>query len=91
MANDISTGVFRVDTLPFSYRQPVKLVNINWTDQANAGDQVVITDYAGKAVFDQKAAGANQMFNSGLLGWQNGIVVTKLDSGVLNISVGAGK
>ena len=66
-------------------------MNLNWTDQANAGDQLVITDFAGKAVFDQKATGANQMFNSGFLGWQNGIVITTLDSGVVNISVGSGK
>ena len=91
MANDISTGVWRIDTLPFSYQQQVKIDSLNWTDQANAGDQMIITNFAGKAVHDVKTQAANVPQTLGKLGWQNGIVVTKLDSGVILIAVGAGR
>lgn len=92
MANDISSGNWRIDTLPFSYPYPVKIVNANWTDQTAAGDQLIATQGNGKPLIDSKAQQANFQQNFGNLGWYtSGIKVTKLDSGVLNINVGSGR
>ena len=91
MANDISSTVWRIDTLPFSYTAPVKIKTLNWTDATSAGDQVVIQTTAGKPIVDSIAQQPNFQQNFGELGWQNGLQVTTLTSGVVNIAVGAGK
>lgn len=91
MANDISGSVWRIDTTPFSYAYPVKIVSANWTDQQNVGDQVVLQTTASKPIIDSQAQQINFQQNFGFLGWQNGIKIVTLDSGVLNLSVGAGK
>jgi hypothetical protein len=91
IANDISGTVFRIDTLPFSYPYPVKIVTAQWTDAVSAGDQVVMQNTASKPIIDSQASSPNFQQNFGFLGWQNGIKVTTLTSGVLQLSVGGGK
>lgn len=91
MANDISGNVWRIDALPFSYAFPVKITQANWTDQSNLGDKVVVTNAAGKPIIDSAAQQPNFQQNFGNLGWHNGVTVSTLDSGVLNIAVGGGK
>lgn len=92
MANDITGPVWRIDTLPFIYKGPVKIVNLTWTDQAAIGDALVIQTLANKPVVDSKAYAVNFVQNFGFLGWYpTGIQVTTLGSGVVQISVGAGK
>jgi len=92
MANDISGPVWRIDTLPFSYVGPVKIVNLSWTDQAAAGDSLVVQSQTSKTIVDTKAYAANYPENFGFLGWYpTGIKVTTLTSGIVLISVGAGR
>jgi hypothetical protein len=91
MANDISGVVWRIDTLPFSYAFPVKIVTAQYTDAVSTGDQVVMQNTAGKPIIDSQASSPNFQQNFGFLGWQNGIKVTTLTSGVLQLSVGGGK
>jgi len=92
MANDISSGNWRIDTLPFSYPYPVKIINSNWTDQSTANDQIVFQQQNGKPLIDSKAQTPNYQQNFGFMGWfTSGIKGVILTSGVLNISVGSGK
>ena len=92
MANDIGNGVWIIDTLPFVYNGPVKLVNVTWTEQVAAGDQFVMKSKAGNIIIDDKAYAANFDHNFGFLGWKtSGIQITTLTSGKVMISVGAGK
>ena len=92
MANNISGPVWRIDTLPFSYTGPVKMVNTTWTEAATAGDQLVIQSQDSKTIIDDKAYATNYDKNFGFLGWYpTGIKVTTLTSGVVLISVGSGK
>jgi hypothetical protein len=91
MANDISSANWRLDTTPFSYAFPVKINNINWTEQISPGDEVILNDTNGKLVAKSKAQQANFQQNFGKLDWQRGLTLNKIDSGVLVIQVGAGK
>ena len=91
MANDISSSVWRIDTVPFSYAFPVKIDTINWSDQTSAGDRLVLQTTASKPVIDSIAQQPNFQQNFGKLGWQNGLKLVTLDSGVVSIAVGAGK
>lgn len=93
MANNISGTVWRIDTIPFSYAQPVKVDNVNWTEAANVGDRFVMQTNTGNPIMDARANQVNYTQNFGKLGpWQNsGIKITTLDSGVVYITVGGGK
>ena len=91
MANDISGGTWRLDTVPFTYPYMVKIKNMSWTDQNNAGDQLVIQTITGKPIIDSKAQQANFQQNFGEYGYQQSFVLTKLDSGVVIVNVGANK
>lgn len=83
--------VWRIDTLPFSYPYRVKIQNAQWTEAVSTGDQMAVTDSAGTPVIDSQASSPNFQQNFGFLGWQNGLIVTTLTSGVLQLSVGGGK
>jgi len=92
MANNIQGPVWRIDTLPFVYHGPVKITNLWWTDQVAAGDSLVINSITGVPIVDSKAYAANFVQNFGFLGWYPvGIQVLTLGSGVIHISVGAGR
>lgn len=91
MANDISTGVWRIDTLPFTYPFRVKIISADWSDQTSAGDSLVFTQANGKPLFDSKAQQPNFLQNLGRKDWVNGITGVTLTSGVLTLNVGAGK
>ena len=92
MANDISGEVWRIDTLPFAYTGPVKIVNLSWLEAGTAGDQFVMQTTAGKPIIDSKCYAANYPQVFGFLGMHaTGIKITTLTSGVVQIVVGAGK
>lgn len=80
-----------MDTVPFTYPYMVKIKNLVWTDQNNAGDRVVIQTVTGKPIIDSKAQAANYQQNFGEMGYQQSLVLTELDSGVITINVGANK
>lgn len=96
MANDISTGVWRIDTAPFSYPYPVDVLNLNITNAAT-GDHVVITQNNNKPLVDFTANASETDYRIGKLGWvQNGIKIASGGLGVggtavVIIAVGAGK
>lgn len=96
MANDISTGVWRIDTAPFTYKYPVKITNLNITD-ATAADHIVITQANGKPLVDFTASAGDLDYRVGGLLWaENGIAIGAggLGAGgtaVVQIAVGAGK
>ena len=91
MANDISGRTWRIDTLPFSYPYQVKLKSIQWTDQAAAGDQLVVKTVSGLPIIDSKAQQANYQQNFGEMGYQPSLAVTTLTSGVVIINPGSNK
>lgn len=96
MANDISTGVWRIDTAPFTYKFPVKITNLNILD-ATSGDHVVITQANGKPLVDFIASAGDTDYRVGGLLWaENGIAIATGGLGVggtavVQIAVGAGK
>lgn len=92
MANDISANPWKLDTVPFSYSSPVKVTNINWTEQVAPADELILTQTNGKVVAQSKAQQANFAQNFGPIGWvQRGLQLTKLDSGQVTVNIGAGK
>lgn len=91
MANDISSNIWRIDTVPFTYAFPVKIIMANWTDQANINDRLLVKQSNGKPLFDSQAQQTNFQQNFGNQGWVSGITLVNLDSGVLTLAVGGGK
>ena len=92
MANDITGAVWRIDTLPFAYTGPVKIVNASWLEGGTVGDQLVMQTTASKPIIDSKCYALDYPQVFGFLGWfPTGIKVVTLTSGVLQLSVGAGR
>jgi hypothetical protein len=92
VANNITGAVWRIDTLPFSYSGPVKIVNAIWSEAVAAGDQLVMQTIDSRPIIDTKAYAANYDWTMGFLGWfPTGIKITTLTSGVVQIVVGAGR
>jgi hypothetical protein len=93
MANDITSAIWRLDTAPFSYSYPVKIINLNITD-ATAADHVVLKDINGKTIVDFTANASELDYRIGNLGWVRGVVITTGGLGttaVVQIAVGAGR
>lgn len=93
MANDISSSIWTLNTAPFSYSYPVKIMNLNITD-ATAADHVVLKDINGKTIVDFTANSAELDYRIGNLGWVRGIVIASGGLGttaVVTIAVGAGR
>lgn len=84
MANDFSANPWVVDTAGAAILWPsyLRLHQIAWTEQAIAGDRVIITDRNGKVVADVRAETPNKTVTFAD-GWINGLKVTQLDSGKL--------
>lgn len=91
MANDVTTTVWRIDTLPFTFTGRLYIASAEWSDQVAAGDALVATQSNGKPLWDTKASSANFLQDLGKQGWVNGITVTTLTSGVLTMNVGGCK
>jgi len=91
MANDVTSTIWRIDTLPFDFPERVYIASMEWTDQVNPGDQIVFTQHNGKVLIDSKAYAADFMQNFGKKGWVTGITGVTLTSGVLYINVGGSR
>lgn len=97
MANDFSANPWSIDT---AYATPpsaghitssyIKALSITWSDQAAAGNQVVIKDKNGKIIVDAKAQAANTPVILANPSWVNGLFVPTLDSGKLSITIHKG-
>lgn len=91
MANDFGAGQWQIDAVMATpYPSYVKVANIIWTDQAAAGDQLIIVDRNNKVIIDIKANGANVVQSIGNMGWVNGFKVSTLTSGKVYVYM-AGK
>jgi hypothetical protein len=93
MANSISSGIWRIDTAPFSYTYPVKIMNLNITG-ATAADHVVLKDVNGNTIVDFTANASELDYRVGNLGWTRGVVIATGGLGtsaIVTIAVGAGK
>lgn len=92
MANNFTGPVWRIDTVFTTASPTVKLVNVTWNEAVAAGDQAIITTKDGRTLVDTKSQETNFSQNFGFIGWaSDGIKVPTLTSGVLLITVGAGK
>jgi hypothetical protein len=86
MANSLGTNPWVVDTvMATAYKAQVKISNVVWSEQAAAGDQLVIKDQNGNVIIDIKCNTANTYETLGSLGWVNGFQVTTIGSGKLYV------
>lgn len=91
MPNNVTSGIWRIDTVPFTYSYPVKILNLNISD-ATAADHVVLNDINGHTVVDFTANASELDYRIGALGWTRGLVLVSLGTtAVITIAVGAGK
>ena len=92
MANSAVGSVWRLDTAPFTYKFPVKVMNLNIS--AAAADHIVITQINGQPLVDFTATADELQYRVGNLGWSQGIVIGSGGlgtAGIVEIAVGAGK
>lgn len=95
MANQAAFNPIFVDTAPFVWQPnaagaatiiPMKVFKIVWTKQVSTGDKATVTDAYGNQVWDAEAYQAN-FEQCTCPGFINGLQVTRLDSGVLQIYI----
>ena len=97
MANNISTGVWRLDTPGSSVIWPfqVRIGNISWTNYpVGAAGTAVLQDGQGNDVFNASIPDSQTSMmpiTTGFIGWCRGLKLISLSGGELLISVGAGK
>lgn len=83
MANDISSNPWFIDTAGVLYKDKVKIKRLVWTQQATAGDSLVLKDINGQIIIQSKAYQPNFNQEFAYDGWFNGLDLTTLTSGVL--------
>lgn len=88
MANNLGTNPMYIDTVMATpYTANLRISNIIWSDQANAGDALTIVDRNGNLLLNTKAQAANYQQALGGLGWVQGFKVSVLASGNITIVV----
>lgn len=95
MANDFTTTVWVIDT-PFATLpsaghitgSKLRITSIVWTNQASAGDEVLITQADGKPVMDAKTNTPNTSIVLGNPQWIDGLLVPTLSSGKVYVMHG---
>jgi hypothetical protein len=94
MANKSSFNPIFVDTAPFTWQPnaagqatviPLKIKTIVWSGQAAAGDTAMVLDGKGNVIWDPSAYNTDFQQESPNIGWVNGLQVTQLSSGKLQI------
>lgn len=87
MANDFSGSVWYIDTpMAVPYKAQVHVKSISWASMGS-GDQLTIKDQVGRIVYDITASAANESINPPALSWINGLQVTSVGAGHVQISV----
>lgn len=90
MANDVTRSPLIIDTAAtiFAATVRVHVRSIRWVAKtAQAGNEVIIHDGSGRVVFHSCAAAANHLdVHMPQEGWK-GLVVNKIDSGVLYLEI----
>ena len=93
MANQTAFNPVYVDTAPYVWQPnaaglptliPLKITKIVWTKQVSTGDHATLKDAYGNLIWDAEAYQAN-FEQETQPGWVNGLQVTRLDSGALQI------
>ena len=93
MANQAAFSPIYVDTAPFVWQPTaaglptvcmMKLFKCVWTKQVAAGDHATIMDAYNNVIWDAEAYQAN-FEQETCPGWINGLQITRLDSGVLQL------
>jgi hypothetical protein len=94
MANKFSRNPLYIDTAPAVWQPnvagqatviPLKIKTIVWSGQAAAGDEAMVVDSAGNLIWNARAYNTDFQQESPNVGWINGLQVTRLDSGFLQI------
>ncbi len=94
MANQSAFNPIYIDTAPFAWQPnskglptiiPLKIETIVWSGQAAAGDVATVLDAYGHEVWNAEAYNTDFQQESPKIGWINGLQVTRLDSGHLQI------
>lgn len=89
MANNITGTVWKIDTAGVITTAHIRLSHIRWVSKtASAGDGCIITDAAGRVLFEDYASGANYVSaDRPEVSVPGGIIVTLLDSGTIYLAV----
>lgn len=94
MANQSAFNPIYVDTAPFVWQPnadgqpsliPLKIKTIVWSGYAAAADTAVVADAYGNIVWSASGYAADFQQESPNIGWINGLQVTNLSSGKLQI------
>lgn len=94
MANQWGFNPLYIDTLPAVWQPnakgqatiiPMKIKTIVWSGQANPGDQAEVQDAYGNIVWNALAYNTDFQQESPNIGWVQGLQVTILTSGHLQI------
>jgi hypothetical protein len=94
MANDLSSHSWHLDT-PVAFGGAgavlwpayVYIKQIEFTDYAAQGNPAVLKDQKGKVIWSAKGASDLTPVRLGDIGWQNGLVLDTLPSGLVTIYV----
>lgn len=88
MANDFTGNPWVIDTPYSTIPSPghiagsnVKIISLTWTNQANAGDEVLVTRVNGKPIMDSKTNNPNTAIVLGNVDWVEGVLVPTLAAG----------
>lgn len=94
MANQSAFNPVYVDTAPFVWQPnakglpnigPLRIKTLVWSGQATAGDEVMVLDARGNLIWNARAYNTDFQQESPHIGWVQGLQVTQLDSGFLQI------
>jgi outer membrane protein assembly factor BamB len=88
MANDVQRNPWILDstTLAPLWKGYIRMEAMTWQDVTAAGNQLILQDQNGKEVWSMTAPGSGY-FNYGKPMWINGLIVKRIDSGKVYITV----
>jgi hypothetical protein len=97
MANNAAWNPVYVDTAPFVWNPnaaglpgiiPLRIETIVWSGYTANANKAVIKDANGHMIWNASGYAADFQQESPKIGWVNGLQVTELDEGVLQIYLG---
>jgi hypothetical protein len=97
MANQSAFNPIYVDTAPFVWQPngaglpsttPLRIETMVWSGYTAAANKAVVKDAYGNIIWNAAGYAADFQQESPKIGWVNGLQVTELDEGVLQIYLG---
>lgn len=85
MSNVVSGKTWVLDATGSVYTNRVKIKTIIWTGISTNGDDLLINESSGGQIILSIKGGANNPFSVEVNRWYDGIYLTTLDSGTVNI------